>query len=119
MLEFFPFAVAIVALIVAIRAFNQTSALRERVYALERAADRPRSAGRAAADPYRCAASHRRAGEPSSSRRSAADCAGGRAASAVGHAAADLGQRRPRRCRKLSPASRSASVPAGWSGSAV
>jgi len=41
MLEFFPFAVAIVALIVAIRAFNQTTALRERVYALERAADRP------------------------------------------------------------------------------
>src|SRR4051812_36144554 len=41
MLEFFPFAVAIVALIVAIRAFNQASALRERVYALERATDRP------------------------------------------------------------------------------
>src|SRR5436190_2705581 len=41
MLYFFPFAVAIVALIVAIRAFNQTSALRQRVYALERGAERP------------------------------------------------------------------------------
>jgi uncharacterized membrane protein len=38
---FFPFAIAVVALIVAIRAFNQASALRERVYALERATDRP------------------------------------------------------------------------------
>jgi uncharacterized membrane protein len=44
MFDFLPFLIAIVALIVAAKAFNQVAALRQRIYALERAAPRAQAA---------------------------------------------------------------------------
>ena len=44
MFDFLSFLIAIVALIVAAKAFNQVAALRQRIYALERAAPRAQAA---------------------------------------------------------------------------
>ena len=122
--DFFALLIAIVALIFARKALNQAAALRARLDAIE--ARRLRRQGRpappltplqeleqtlATASPGIAAEQPATAAEPNRSRR--------RRRPDRRAEAADGTPRCRRRCRRPSPASRSASAPAGWSGSAA
>ena len=125
MFDFLSFLIAIVALIVAAKAFNQVAALRQRIYALERAAPRAQAAPPPPLAPYLeadqalPATSPDVAGEQHRLRPSLNRPRLPRRA-LTSHRSTTPQELRLRRCLGPWPrrASKSASAPAGWSGSA-
>ena len=117
--DFFSLVIAIVAIIVARKAFNQVAVLRARLDLMETlAAPAPRRPGlrRRHCPRMKLRSRHR----PPSQTRIETSRGRGAADSARSGAAAGFGNARARRrFRQPNPASRSASAPAGWSGSAA